>query len=312
MGFFYIFLMMEYKKPELLKPGDQVAIVAVSKKVAFNEVEPAIKILESWGLKVLLSKNHWFSSQDIFAGTDQERLENLQIMIDDKKIKAIFCSRGGYGATRIIDEVNFKPLSDYPKWIIGFSDITVLLNHTLTENVESIHGPLAFQFKDKNYASSIEYLKRLLFEAEYSVSVKSHPLDIFGTANATIAGGNLTMLINMLGTKSEPDFSGKIFLLEEVEEYLYKVDRMMVHLKRAGKLRNLAGAIVGHMTNMLDNDIPFGKSVYEIIHEHLSGLNIPVCFGFPSGHEPENVALPFGRKAHFEVSPKGTRLEFDS
>jgi muramoyltetrapeptide carboxypeptidase len=296
--------------PERLSPGAEVAIVAVSKKIDFKNIEPAIEILEDWGLKVRLAQNIYSTLHNAFAGTDQERLEGLQEMINNKNIKAIFCSRGGYGVTRIIDQIDFNPLIEYPKWIIGFSDISVLLNQAAQNNVASIHGLMAFQFQDKKYKASLDSLKKALFEETCSIPVQPHRLDVQGLAKAPVVGGNLTMITNVLGTPSDFDTSGKILLIEEIEEYLYKIDRMMVHLKRAGKLKNLAGVIIGHMTDMMDNDIPFGREVYEIIHEHVGRLNIPVCFGFPSGHEPDHLAVQFGREAYFEVSERGTLLRF--
>jgi muramoyltetrapeptide carboxypeptidase len=303
-------MVMNCLRPTLLTAGDELAIVAVSKRIDFQTIEPAVGVLEGWGLKVKLAENLKADSHQTFAGTDNERLDGIQAIINDPHIKAIICSRGGYGATRIIDKIDFRPLQQYPKWIIGFSDITVLLCQSLNHNVESIHAPMAFQFNKPEYRNSVEFLKQLLFEEKYTITSNPNPLDVFGSTKAPVIGGNLTMLTNMLGTATEFDPSGKILLLEDIEEYVYKMDRMMVHLKRAGKLKNIAGAIIGHMTDMLDNEIPFGKTVNEVILEHFEGLNIPVCFGFPSGHEPDNLAIPFGRTAEFEVSAKGTFLRF--
>ncbi len=300
---------MKILKPQPLKSGDTIAIVGVSKKIAVEELMPAVELLNSWGLEVLLAEN-LKKNYHIYSGTDDERLNGFQEMINHPKVKAILCSRGGYGATRIIDQVDFKPLVQHPKWIIGFSDITVLLNSALLHQVESIHGPMAFQFKDEKYQTSIESLRQLLFGEPYVVMASPNALNIPGIAKGPIAGGNLTMLTNMPGTKYDLDLSGKILLLEDIEEYIYKIDRMMVHLKRAGKLQTLAGVIVGHFTDMLDNDPPFGKTVHEVILEHVGKENIPVAFGFPAGHEPENMALFFGREATLEVTENGARLSY--
>ncbi len=300
---------MKILKPHPLKSGDTVAIAGVSKKIAVEELMPAVELLNSWGLEVLLAEN-LKKNHHIYSGTDDERLNGFQEMINHPKVKAILCSRGGYGATRIIDQIDFKPLVQHPKWIIGFSDITVLLNCALLHQVEAIHGPMAFQFKDEKYQNSVESLRRILFGEPYEIRIPPHALNITGTAKGPLGGGNLTMLTNMLGTAYELDLSGKILLLEDIEEYVYKIDRMMVHLKRAGKLQNLAGVIVGHFTDMLDNDPPFGKTVYEVILEHVGKENIPVAFGFPTGHEPDNMALFFGRETTLEVTEKGTRLFF--
>jgi muramoyltetrapeptide carboxypeptidase len=298
--------------PKFLAPGDEVAIVALSKQTDFSNIDPAIQILENWGFKVSLAKNLFVPSHNTFAGPDNERLESLQQMIDNRNIKAIICSRGGYGLTRIIDQIDLTSLIEYPKWIVGFSDISVLLNLAVKNNVPAVHGIMAFQFKDDKYKPSLDSLKKVLLGQPYSIEVRPHSLNIHGTAKAPVVGGNLTMLINTLGTPSEFDTSGKILLIEEVEEYLYKIDRMMVHLKRGGKLNGLAGVIVGYMTKMLDNDIPFGKDANEIIRDHVHDMNIPVCFGFPSGHEADNLAVPFGIDVFLEVSTEKTVLSIIS
>jgi muramoyltetrapeptide carboxypeptidase len=303
---------MNHNMPKYLEPGDEVAIVALSKHTDPVNIGPAIHILESWGLKVVLARNMRAPSHQTFAGTDTERLEGLQEMIQNRNVKAIFCSRGGYGLTRIIDRIDFRPLIEHPKWIVGFSDISVLLNQVMHYGIPSVHGIMAFQFKDNKYLPSVESLKTALFGQPYRIEARPHFLNIKGTANAPVAGGNLTMLTNMLGTASDLDVSGKILLIEEVEEYIYKIDRMMVHLARAGKLKNLKGVIVGHMTCMLDNEIPFGKDANEVIREHVENLDIPVCFGFPVGHEPDNMAVFFGKKAYMDISADKTVVRFTS
>lgn len=300
---------MQFLRPSPLQKNDKIALVATSKRVTSQEIEPAIQALESWGLKVWLGRNI-YKTDNVFAGLDEERAADLQEALDNPQIKAIFCARGGYGATRILDQIDFAKLIEYPKWIIGFSDITALLSASLSKNVESVHAMMPFKFGDPRYLPSLDSLKKFLFGESYSITVKGHELNIPGTAEAPVVGGNLTMICNMIGTRGDVDTEGKILLLEDIEEYLYRIDRMMVHLKRAGKLRNLAGIIVGHMTNMLDNDPPFGKTANELIHDHVRDLNIPVCFNFPSGHEPQNMAIPFGRPARLTIEKNRVDLRF--
>lgn len=300
---------MDNINPAFLSPGDEVAIIAIGKKVEEKDIYPAVEIITGWGLKVRLGKNI-FKSHLIFAGSDSERLSDLQEMIDDKDVKAIFCARGGYGATRIIDGLDFSSLAQGPKWLIGFSDITALLTLGTEKNFFPLHALMPFQFKLPEYEKSVKSIRNALFGENHSISSAPNILNKVGKVKAPVTGGNITMLTHVIGTASDFNARGKILLLEEVEEYLYRLDRLMVHLKRAGKLDGLAGVIVGHMTYMLDNGSPYGKDAMEIIHEHVSDLGIPVCFGFPAGHEPDNLAIPFGIPADFEVNENGAVLKF--
>jgi len=307
-----LFCLTHMKKNGLafLAPGDEAAIIAIGKKVEKEDILPAVRIIEGWGLKPRLGKNI-FKSHLIFAGSDNERLSDLQEMIDDRNIKAIFCARGGYGATRILDRVNFSSLAGSPKWIVGFSDVSALLVLGAEKHFYPLHGPMPFQYGLPEYARSVESVRTVLFGQPYSIYSEAHPFNIQGEVRAEVTGGNITMLVHSTGVPSSFDPRGKILLLEEVEEYLYRLDRLMTHLKRAGKLEGLAGVIVGHMTNMQDNDTPYGKTAYEIVLEYTAGLGVPVCFGFPSGHEPDNMAVPFNVPARFSVSRDGALLEFE-
>lgn len=298
-----------FSSPPYLKKKDKVAIVATAKSFSPNELKPGIKLLESWGLEVITGKN-LYKSHHQFAGTDLERLEDFQTMLDDQSVKAILCVRGGYGTNRIIDKLNFKQFLKKPKWIIGFSDVTVLHAHIHKKKIQSIHSLMPLQFGKQSYRTSLGTLKDALFGKKVNYILRSHKLNRPGTTSATVIGGNLSILTSLIGTPSDIDTKGKILFIEDVGEYLYKIDRMILHLKRAGKLSGLKGLIVGHMTDMTDNAVPFGKNVNEIIAEAVLEYTYPVCFNFPIGHEPQNFALICGREAQFKVGKDKTELKF--
>lgn len=291
-------------RPVSLKKGDTIAIVSTARKVSIEEIQPAVDILVSWGLKTVFGKN-LFKQQNQFAGTDAERLTDFQNALDDSNIKAIIYARGGYGTLRIIDGVNWNSFAKNPKWLIGFSDITVIQSHVLTHyNAESLHAPMAFNFK-KASPEALNALKQILFEGLISYQVPENISSDFnrhGTAKGILAGGNLSLLYAINGTPSDFDYTGKILFIEDLDEYLYHIDRMMLTLKRSGKLKSLAGLIVGGMTDMRDNTISFGKSAEEIILEAVTEYKYPVCFGFPAGHIRDNRPLIFGREAELNVT----------
>lgn len=297
------------ERPDILKRGDKIGIVATAKKVSFEEIKLAVEVFQSWGLQVVPGK-HLFDSENQFAGSDQSRLEDVQSFIDDPEIKAIICARGGYGTTRIIDSINFSPLLTNPKWIVGFSDITALLFRLYNHNVESIHGIMAGLFYKEDREESIESLRKVLFGKKFFLKAGHHYLNRTGEAQGKIIGGNLSIICNLIGTSSDIDYTGIILFIEDLDEYLYHIDRMMVHLERAGKLQNISGLIVGDMSDMNDNPIPFGKSAYEIIHLHVQKYKFPVCFGFPVGHEATNLAIPCGRQALLSVNMNDSMLKF--
>ncbi|SIT94252.1 S66 peptidase family protein [Pontibacter indicus] len=291
-----------------LQPGDKIAIIATARLISREEIAAAIDILQSWGLEVEVGPTVG-AQYGVFAGEDALRLQDLQQALDRPDIKAIICARGGYGTTRILDQVDFSKFQQHPKWIVGFSDITSLLCHIHSLGIESVHGIMPLLFPTGTVAA-LDSLRRVLFGEELSYSTASHAFNRTGIAEGQLIGGNLALLHNVSGTSSDFNTKGKILFLEDVDEYLYSIDRMMVHLDRAGKLKDLAGLIVGHFSDMKDNAIPFGKDAYEIIAEHSGKYSYPVCYGFPTGHEPDNLALVCGRTARLEVAENGVRLEY--
>ena len=292
-----------------LQTGDKIAIISTARKVSFAEMEPAIAILKSWGLEVILGKTIGADFNQ-FAGDDSVRLADLQQMLDDTSINAILCARGGYGTARLLDQLDFSRFRQNPKWLIGFSDVTALHAHLYTLGFESLHAIMPILFAREGSEAAIESLRSILFGENISYTAEAHEFNRSGKGEGDLVGGNLSILHTILGTRSDFDYSGKILFLEDLDEYLYHIDRMLVHLDRCGKLENLAGLIIGQMSDMKDNLIPFGHSAYEIIQQHTSRYNYPVCFGFPVGHEPHNLALICGRKAKLEVTEKGSFLSY--
>ncbi len=296
--------------PAPLEKGNKVAIVAPGKSIDEHAVDAALDIFESWGLEVVLGR-YLFSSHDQFAGKDKHRAKDLQNVIDDSSIKAIFCVRGGYGTTRIIDDINFTALRSHPKWIIGFSDITALLSHLYNLGYESIHGIMPALFGKKGTKKAISSLKDLLFGKIPNYVVSPHKLNNIGEGKGNLVGGNLAILCHLIGSSSDIITDDTILFLEDVGEPLYNLDRMMIQLKRSGKLERLAGMVVGQFTETKDEgDVPFGKNAMEIIQQHVANFDFPVCFGFQAGHVALNLALPIGRKCILSVDKFGAELSF--
>lgn len=295
------------KTPPPLKKGDTVIIAATARKTTQQAMDSAIKILRRWGLKVLLAPN-LFMDKDQFAGSDEERAIGLQWALDQKGAKAIILACGGYGTVRIIDEIKFKKFKKEPKWIAGYSDATVLQSHLLSLGIVSIHSTMAFQFtKDKG---STESLRKALFGEKLSYKAKPNVLNRNGKAKAEVVGGNLSLLYALSGSKSHISTKGKILFIEDLDEYLYHIDRMMMQLKRSGQLKNLKGLIVGGMSDMKDNTVPFGKTAEQIIYDAVKEYRYPVCFDFPAGHIKTNKAFYIGKKAELKVDKKGTQLTY--
>lgn len=285
--------------PSYLKKGDKIGIVACARKISLVEIQPAIDILKSWGLEVVLSKN-LFNTDNQFSGSDDERVEDLQMMLNDDSVKAVISARGGYGTMRIIDKIDFTHVKKHPKWIIGYSDITVLHSHLHNLGIETLHATMPINFT-KN-AEATETLRKALFGEKIKYNAKAHPLNRKGNTKAEIIGGNLSLLYALTGSVSDINTRGKILFIEDLDEYLYHIDRMMMNLKRSGKLEHLTGLVVGGMVDMKDNTIPFGKTTEEIIIDAVKEYNYPVCFNFPAGHIDKNSALYLGRKVKLKVA----------
>ncbi|HOX82727.1 MAG TPA: LD-carboxypeptidase [Chryseolinea sp.] len=297
-------------KPPYLKPGDTVGIVAPGRKVTLSEIQYAINILKSCGLHVVLAKNVFSSDHSYLAGTDDQRLSDVQSILDDKSINAIVCARGGYGSTRILDQLDFTSFLKNPKWIAGFSDITAFHLKLSKLNVASIHSTMPILFSQMESADSIESLRRTLLGDPQSFLVNPHPLNRIGNASGQLIGGNLSLVLDSMGTSSEPDLDEKILIIEEVDEYLYKLDRMMVQLKRTGKLEKLSGLVVGYMTSIKDTTLAFGESAEVIIGHHTSSYHFPIAFNFPIGHENPNLAWIHGATVQLDVSESKSALTY--
>ena len=298
-----------YIKPSFLNKNDKVAIIATAKNFDKKELTEALKKIKSWGLKVAEGKS-LYKKYHQFAGNDVERAADLQWALNDPEIKAVFCARGGYGTAKIIDTIDFKKVARNPKWVIGFSDVTVLLSQLQKNKVQSIHGIMPILFGQEGYELSIEKLRELLFGKEISYKIKPAKWNREGEAIGKLTGGNLSIICSLQGTPSEINTKNKILFLEDVGENLYRVDRMVGQLKRTGSLKSLSGLIVGHFTGMEDNKIKFGKTAYEIIAEAVKEYNYPVCYGFPAGHEADNFPLVLGAESKLSVLKKTVTFKF--
>tara|TARA_Y100001968_G_scaffold107048_1_gene96768 strand:- start:5878 stop:6879 length:1002 start_codon:yes stop_codon:yes gene_type:complete len=300
-------------KPEYLTKGDTIAIVAPSGvlKNYDNYINKAKELLKSWGLNVIVGKNV-FNDDGHFAGTDNERTLDFQNALDDKSIKGIWCARGGYGAVRVIDNLNFEKYKLEPKWIIGYSDITAIHNELHILNSESIHAIMCKSLNelDIDNSESVSLLKKTLFGEKISYKIKTNSYNIEGSTSGKLVGGNLTLLHCMLGSKSSINTEGKILFIEDLGEYLYHIDRMLYSLKRAGYFDNLNGLIVGDFTDLRKNTTPFGRNLKELILEIVSDYNIPVLFDFPAGHGKENFPLILGREIELIVEKEDSNIIF--
>ena len=293
--------------PNKLNKGDKVAIVATARAISKEELSQAVDLFKSWGLGVIFGAN-LFKIENQFAGNDDERANDLQEMIDNNDVKAIFCARGGYGTARIVDKIDFSNLKNNPKWIVGYSDVTVLHSHLNKLGIASLHATMPINFKT-NAKESLASLKNGLFGNENNILCGPHPFNKFGKVEAEIVGGNLSILYSLLGSNSDVDTDGKILFIEDLDEYMYHVDRMMINLKRNGKLKNLKALIIGGMSDMNDNTIPFGKTAEEIILEYIKEFDFPVCFNFPAGHLDDNRTLVFGKECTLEINENGVKLK---
>lgn len=296
--------------PSYLKKGDTIGITCPAGYMAKEKVQACVETLQQWGFVVMQGKTIGSDSDNYFSGTDEERLNELQAMLDSEYINAILCGRGGYGVSRLIDRLDFTKFKKTPKWVIGYSDITVLHAHIHTNfKIATLHSPMAAAFNDGEYNNP--YIRSLLKaitgkKAAYKCAL--HPLNKKGKAAGELVGGNVALLCNMIGTRSDIKTNNKILFIEDIGEYIYSTDRMMYQLKRAGKLDKLAGMVVGGFTDVKDTERPFGKTVYEAIYDIVKEYDYPVCFNFPVSHSGENYALKTGVTYQLNVSSKGVQL----
>ena len=291
------------KIPPYLKKGDTIGITCPAGYMAKEKAQTCIETLQQWGYQVMVGKTLGSNSANYFSGTDEERLHELQAMLDDESINAILCGRGGYGVSRIIDRLDFKKFKRKPKWIIGFSDITVLHAHILVNcKTASIHAPMAAAFNDGGAANEfVISLKKMLAGKKNKYSCAAHLFNKQGIAAGELVGGNLSLLAHLTGTHSDINTKNKILFIEDIGEYIYGTDRMLYQLKRSGKLHSLAGLIIGGFTDMKDTERPFGKTVYVAIQEIIKEYNYTVCFNFPVSHSKENYALKIGGSYELHV-----------
>jgi muramoyltetrapeptide carboxypeptidase len=284
------------KIPPYLKKGDTIGITCPAGYMAKEKAQTCIDTLQQWGFEVMAGKTLGSSSANYFSGTDEERLNELQAMLDDDSIKAILCGRGGYGVSRIIDQLDFSRFRKKPKWVIGYSDITVLHAHIYSNfKIASIHSPMAAAFNNGEYKNEyIASLHKAIIGKKANYKCAAHPYNKQGTATGELIGGNLSLLTHLVGTPSDIKTKNRILFIEDIGELIYSTDRMLYQLKRSGKLDGLAGLIIGGFTDVRDTDRPFGKPIDGVINDVVKEYGYPVCFNFPVSHEKENYALKIG------------------
>jgi muramoyltetrapeptide carboxypeptidase len=297
---------VKFVRPAFLKAGDTVGICAPARRVSSDDIRPAMQIIASWGLRVRLGDN-LFAGRSMLAGDDEQRAADLQALIDAPDVGAILFARGGYGCARLLQKVDFAGLRKNPKWLAGYSDITAFHLALYRLGVESLHAAMPFKFSD---AASVDSLHAALFGRDVSRELAPHPLNVKGKAAGRLTGGNLSIIYSLQATPCELLPDGVVLFIEDVDEYLYHVDRMMLNLALSGKLSKLKALLVGGMTEMKDSVGGYGKSAYEIISEHARPLNIPVAFGFPAGHQDPNVALCMGREVLLEVTDERATVKY--
>lgn len=295
--------------PEFLQKGDTVAILATARKIDETTLEPAKKLLESWGLNVVIGRSIG-KEENQLAGPDWLRATDFQDMLDNPKIKAIWAAKGGYGTVRIIDRIDFTKFRKKPKWIVGFSDVTVLHSHINNMGIETLHAMMAVSAKSAS-PDAIESLRKSLFGEKLEYHISPNERNKNGKAKGEIVGGNLSVLYSIMGSKSQVDYKGKILFIEDLDEYLYHIDRMMMNLKRNGWFDGVKAVIVGGMTEMNDNDIPWGKDAHAIIEDVLKDYKFPVIYGFPAGHIKDNRALILGKTVTIDANEKDVTVKFE-
>jgi len=291
-----------------LNPGDLIEILAPAKSIEKTRVDAAVKTLKAMGFSVRVSK-YCLGSYNYFSGTISERLSDFQNAIDDDEVKAILCARGGYGCVQIVDKIQWANMLRNPKWIIGFSDVSVFHQKLWGMGLKSIHGTMPLNFSD-NSVESLSTLKSALTTNSYSIKSKQTKHDKAGSAKAILIGGNLSILYSLLGTDDHVDYNNSILFIEDLSEPIYHLDRMLYALSKAGVLSRIKGLVVGGMTDMTDTAVPFGMVYEEVILSHFEYRNIPLCFNFPAGHINDNRAIIIGSEAELNVSSTGSELRF--
>ena len=297
------------KIPPSLQKGDTIAILSTARKNIDDNLKPAIDLLHSWGLEVVIGKTIGLDNNQL-AGTDAERAADFQQQLHNPNIKAIWCVRGGYGTVRMIDLLDFTKFKQSPKWIVGFSDVTVIHSYINNLNIATIHGAMPITV-GKASTESIESLRKSLFGESLNYEIPFDAANRLGNAKGEIVGGNLSILYSLMGSNAQIDCKGKILFIEDLDEYLYHIDRMMMSLKRCGCFDGLNGLIVGTMTKMKDNDIPWGKNANQIIEDVTKGYSFPVLYNFPAGHFRDNRALIFGKQVSLELNATTSKLTFE-
>lgn len=292
--------MKKYISPPLLNKNDKAVIISPSGSIESSFIDGAKLVLESWGLNVIVSQ-YAREKNGRFCGTVEQRVEDLQGAMDDPDVKLIFCSRGGYGIVHLLDRLNFTEIKKYPKWLVGYSDITALHLAFMKNGILSAHAPMARHLAEDGEDTASLYLRRLLFEGIYEYSIASHPLNRIGIADGRLWGGNLAVLGGLIGTSFADVPDNSILFVEDIGEGAYKIDRMMWQLKLAGVLDRLSGLVVGQFADC-EEDFLMYAPIYESIMNLVSGYNYPVVFDFPVGHVKENFPLVYSGKIRLEVN----------
>jgi len=294
--------------PPALKKGDKIGVVSPAGKISSSDVLPAVEWLRAVGYEVILGE-HIFNEYNLFSGNDLQRAADFQQMLDDSEVKVLLSARGGYGCLRTWQQLDFSRFLKMPKWVVGFSDVTVFHSYLNTLGIASLHGVMPRFFLEEGEPSeSLNSLMRLLKRDSFSYLIPPHPLNRSGEAVGELIGGNLSILYSLRGTPLDVDTRGKILFIEDLSEFLYHLDRIMQNFKVGGVFDQLAGVIVGAFTEMNDSGTPFGKEAVEIIAEALEDYNFPVCFGFPAGHVQRNLALPFGQQVQLNLATEQITL----
>lgn len=298
--------------PPFLSKGDEIRIVAPASAVQKEYIEQTMAALRNQGFKVSLG-NHIFSNYFQFAGTDAERTEDFQNALDDEHVRAVFCARGGYGSVRIVDKIDFSPLKIRPKWIAGFSDITIFHNHlNCNYRIASIHSPMPVNFHNPGFQKNLARFHDILGGEKPAFQFSGNTLNRPGICSGELTGGNLSILCSLQSTPYETDTQGKILFIEDVGEQHYRLDRLLYILKLSGRLKHLSGLIIGGMTEMYDNKRPFGKTPYEIILDAVKDYDFPVAFDFPAGHTARNLPFILGLEISMEINHEGVTIKYQN